>query len=295
MRLRTLVAGLTALAGGTTPAAAQSVGRMLESDFRDLGKDAWAVWVSPFHGSGRDWAIAAGTLAAGGLVSLADDDIDRWMVRHRYDRGWKAIGFVREGGLAFSGKTLTPLAGGLYVIGIATKNQAIRDGVMGCLASYVSTSVLRNQIFYRAISRTRPDSARSDAIDSPPAQHGDQYRIDFGSSDWGRHSFPAGHVANIAACASFLGNRFEMGLVEPLLYVFTAAVGTGRLVDRRHWTSDTFVGVVFGYAAGRLVAHRSLQRDLDRRNPAPIPQATGTGFYISPTTRGMAFGWQARF
>lgn len=294
MRLR---ASLLALLLAGSPAGAQSVGRMLETDGRNFFGDVWAVWVSPFQGSAGDYGLAALTLAGGAAVSVIDDDVDRWVVRHRDDRGFNLLQPVREGGIAFSGQTITPVVGGLYIIALATKNEKLRDGIVGCGAGYVATSVLRNQVLYRLVSRTRPDSSRHHDVAAPPAAQGDQYDIDFGSSAWGRHSFPAGHVANIAACASFLSHRFSMGAAEPLVYALTAAVGVGRIVDRRHWTSDTVIGIVFGYASGKLVAERSRRR-YDAAHPVATPNVTpgpGSGFYLSPGSNGMTLGWSRTF
>ena len=276
------------------PMTAQNVGEMVVADVRDAGKDAWAVWTSPFRATGKDWLLAGGTIAGAALVSVWDDNVDRFMVSHANASYWSPLKELRQGGLAFSGKTITPIVAGTYVLGLVIGSQAIRDGVFGCVASYVSGSVVRNQIFYRVIFRERPDSARHGETTAPPAKQGDQYNIDVGDEGWGGHSLPAGHVANIAACASFLTNRFHMGLVEPALWVVTAGVGLGRQVDRRHWTSDTVLGIVFGYAIGKEVAHRSLERQAARRSPSLMTGALD-GIYVTPSSRGLTMGWQRTF
>jgi hypothetical protein len=110
------------------------------------------------------------------------------------------------------------------------------------------------------------------------------------------HSFPGGHVANIAACASFLGNRFSMGFVEPAMWAVVAGVGVGRMVDRRHWTSDTMLGVLLGYAAGKEVAKRSLDRHSgDRASPVMSGDKQDRGFYLSPDSKGVTLGWHTTF
>jgi hypothetical protein len=51
-----------------------------------------------------------------------------------------------------------------------------------------------------------------------------------------------------------------MGWGEPLVWALATGVAVARTVDERHWASDTFVGSAFGFAAGRLIAQRHLER-----------------------------------
>jgi membrane-associated phospholipid phosphatase len=49
------------------------------------------------------------------------------------------------------------------------------------------------------------------------------------------------------------------------------AIGAGRLLDGRHWLSDTVVGGLFGYATGRAIAARMLARERDAPPPPSTP------------------------
>jgi membrane-associated phospholipid phosphatase len=295
MRNSKLLLAAALVLGTPRITTSQNVGERLVNDVRDAGKDIVAVWVSPFRGSSRDWLLAGGALAGSALISVWDDNVDRFMVSHANASYWSPLKELRQGGIAFSGKTITPVVVGTYALGLVLNNRDIRDGVWGCVASYVSGSVVRNQVFYRAIFRERPDSARKHEVTALPAEQGDQYNFALGNEGWGGHSFPAGHVANIASCASFLTNRFSMGVVEPALWIVTAGVGVGRQVDRRHWTSDTVIGIIFGYAIGKEVARRSLERVAASRAPATMTGAMERGLYFAPTSRGLTLGWQATF
>lgn len=299
---RILLAALP-LAAAAVPVSAQSVAQQFGADIRDYGGDMFAVWLSPLHAHSRDWALALGTFAGAAALSPFDDDVDRYMVQHRYDWFYdKPLSPVREGGVLFTGKYLVPAAGAAYLVGIATNNRALRDAFMGCVSAYASTSVVRSLVAYNLVSRTRPDSARDPANASPPAREGDQYKIAFGHGGWGRNSFPAGHTANMAACASYLSHRFSSRALATVAYTFAGAVAVGRLVDRRHWTSDSVVGWIFGYAAGKLVAQRTLRRE---RTPASGGGAGGEadastisgerGLYFTTVGDRAAFGWRTTF
>jgi membrane-associated phospholipid phosphatase len=293
MRARNLLAGLL-----LTPALlpAQSVGKMLGDDLKNFGGDVWAVWISPFRATPQGWLTTGLMVAGSAAISPLDDNVDRWMVRNEGNSAWSALHALREdGGALFSGKYVTPAAGLALVYSLATKDRKIQEGIFGCAASYVSGSVLRNYVLYALVGRERPDSSRTDSITSPPASEGDQYNFTFpGKKAWGMHSMPAGHAANIMACATFLNTRFEMGIVEPVLYVVTAGIGVGRLVDRRHWTSDTFLGMAFGYAIGREVAKRSLVR-ANQGAAGGAAAAALSKAYINPTKNGITVGWKTTF
>jgi len=294
MRSRSIVFGAALLVGFPGAVHAQSVGKMLEYDVRNGVVDMVSVWATPFRGSGRDWLTTFGVIGASAAISPVDDNVDRWALAHRNESAWSALKELREGGAAYSGKTITPVVAGLYVIGLATKSTHIRDGVWGCAASYASSSIVRTYVFYETIGRQRPDPLKGHQPVPIPSKQGDQYKFRaFPGATWGLHSLPAGHIANIASCAGFLANRFEMGYAEPLVYLVTAGVGMGRILDRRHWTSDTMIGAVFGYAVGKEVALRSLRRreGAKREADASEPQ----GFFVAPAAGGVGMGWQWSF
>jgi membrane-associated phospholipid phosphatase len=280
---------------------AQSVGRMLVDDVENVARDFGAIWVAPFKGDADDYLIAAGVLAGAAALSPLDDDLDRWAVRNR-DRGLlRAIKPLRRGGELYSLNKATPYVAGLYVIGLATKHRGIRDGIMGCAAAYGANTTIRHQFVYRVLGRNRPDTLRDHPQGFVPrgARQGDQYEFHVPSKGYGDHSFPGGHVATMATCATFLSQRFEWGVAEPALALLVAAMGVGRMADQGHWFSDQVVGTVFGYAVGREVARRQkkrLARERARATPAAPSQRGATGPYIGGGDEyGTRIGWQVSF
>jgi membrane-associated phospholipid phosphatase len=241
---------------------AQSVGRMLADDFTWAAQDIGRIFISPFRASGRDYLIAGGVLGASALLSPWDDNVDRWALANQ-DRGLlDALRPVRTGGDFYSLNQATPYVIGLYAVGLATKHRGIRDGIMGCAAAYTANTTIRHQIVYRLVGRNRPDTVRNrpEGEKGPPAQQGDQYEFSVPSDGWATHSFPGGHVATMTTCASFFAHRYDAPYLDPALIALVAAMGVGRIADRGHWLSDQTVGIAFGYAIGREVARRQLQR-----------------------------------
>jgi len=271
-------------------APAQSLGGMIERNVRNSVGDIWGVWVSPVHAKPRDWLLTVGAFGLAAAVSPLDDEVDRWAVRHRDDNGLDFLSPFREGGDAFSGKTVTPIAAGVLVLSFVTKNEKMQDGVFGCLSSYLASYGVRHFVAYPLVSRVRPDSSRSNP--GPPAKQGDQYEIDVpGGKDWGKRSFPGGHVANITTCASFLSKRFEMGVFEVVPWAIVGSVGVSRVLDRRHWLSDQTIGLLFGYAVGKEVAIRSLRR----RGGSSSSSSDASGVFLEPAQEGVRMGWRREF
>jgi membrane-associated phospholipid phosphatase len=283
---------LLTLAGQTR---AQSMGGMVWDNLRNSAGDMWAVWTSPFRATTRDWLIAGAVLGAGAAVSPLDDDVDRWAYRNRDAAIFDALDPVREGGVVFSGRAITPIALGALAVGVVTKNQRLQEGLFGCLSSYGASSVVRNYVVYPLVARTRPDTRQPNVV-APTAEPGDQYDFSFpGSHDWGRHSFPGGHIANVFACSEFLTRRFSMGLAEPVVWAVAAGVGIGRTVDRRHWFSDQLIGAVYGYAVGKEVALRSGRR-ADARNAAvDAGKRSASSLFLEPTSTGWNVGFRRAF
>jgi membrane-associated phospholipid phosphatase len=267
MRIRSLVviaASLTLARG----AAAQSVGKMLGDDFKNAGKDILSVWGSPFDASPRDWMLTAAAFGAFGASMLADQSVSDWALRNDSATFFRGLSPLRRGGKLFSGKYVVPPVAALYVVGIALKNQDLRDFVTGCMSSWGAQSAVRKTV-YLIVGRARPDTLRNDP---------NNWKIPSGGS-WEMHSFPAGHFANAMGCATYWNKRFHLGVAGPAVYALALAVGVGRLADGAHWTSDTVLGGILGYAVGKEIAQRSVGRQHSR--------ALGTAqLYLSPDAMG---------
>ncbi|HEU4993324.1 MAG TPA: phosphatase PAP2 family protein [Gemmatimonadaceae bacterium] len=248
---------------------AQSVGKMLSDDFGNAGKDIVAIWTSPFHASSRDWMLAGASAGVFGLSMLADESVSDWALKSANGDFFDALSPVRRGGKLFAGKYVVPPLAATYIAGVAFKNQALRDLAMGCVASWGSQAAIRRGL-YALVGRARPESL---------PDNNQQWRVPSGGA-WEMHSFPAGHFANALSCATFANERFRLGPAGIAVYAVAGAVGVGRLADGAHWTSDTVIGGVLGYAVGREIARRSLRRKNEPNH--------AVSFQLSPDLAGLA-------
>jgi membrane-associated phospholipid phosphatase len=279
------------------PAGGQTVARMVIDDLKWVAQDVGAIWLSPFRGDASDYALAAGILGGSAALSVFDDNVDRWALANQ-DRGiLKAIGPVRRGGDFYTLNQAVPIVGGAYVLALATKNRGVRDGIMGCAASYTAGTTLRHLVVYNVIGRDRPDTVRNHPAGekSPPARDGDQYHFSVPAHGWKDHSFPGGHVATVATCASFLMNRYDAPYIDIPLVALVGAMGIGRIADRGHWLSDQVVGIAMGWAIGKEVARRQLRRLADERAGARAATMDGSGAIFGPSPSGVHLGWQLTF
>jgi membrane-associated phospholipid phosphatase len=229
--------------------------RSFTGDIDDVLDDIFLVWSAPFNASARDLhglALVAG-IAAPAL--LLDAEIQRWLAAHPESLPVALTAPFREG-LPFNhlGRThvLAPASAALWLAGLAFDVDALRDAGLGCAASNVATTLARFSFSY-LVGRARPSETDDPYTFHVPAFAAHEER-----------SFPGGHAANIMSCVSFWTRRFELGAAEPLLFTLASLVAFGRTVDGAHWTSDTLLGMSWGFAVGRAVAGESRKRENSR-------------------------------
>jgi len=291
MRLNRIFAQSIVLALVTsTTASAQVTLRNTARELTDGLSDVLHIWVSPFRAEGRDWISALGVAAGAAALLPVDDQVDSWIVRHSNAAIVHAVSPWDENhpnlGDLSTGQRLLPISVALLVPGMISDNRKLREAGWGCLSAWQASSTIREAV-YAGISRERPSIAE-----------GDQYAITTPGGEWEYHSFFAGHATNAWACTSFWNSRFHLGALEPILYAGATGITLSRMKDRRHWASDTWVGIAAGYAMGRSVAARYARREAKRNakpEAEPIRASFLEGLSVAPTRGGLALGWSGIF
>lgn len=231
-------------------------------DLRILRGDVWHVITSPVRADKRAIVPALGVAAAMAVVAPFDSSVYAWMQANPEAPLMRAIAPFRESYRVplyelGSALYLIPISGALYAGGRLADEPNVRDAGLGCFAAEVSSSALR-VLIQLMVNRDRPR-------ESPDPGHV--------SPVWARRykgfSFPSGHVANPAACASFVSNRFELGVAEPAMGAYVGVLMLTRIADGQHWGSDVVAGAAMGYAIGKALADRQEQR---MRPAAPVPR-----------------------
>lgn len=291
MRLRFTIVGTTILAlSGAASASAQVTFRTTGHELRDALADVLHIWTSPFHAEQRDWIATIGVAAGAAALLPVDDQVDSWIVRHPNAAVMEATKPWREtnpglGDLS-TGQRLLPISAVLIASGMVSDNRKLREAGWGCLSAWQASSTIR-QAVYAGVARDRPS-----------VDHGDQYAIDVPGGEWDEHSFFGGHAANAVACTTFWNTRFHLGLLEPVLYASAAGISFSRMADRRHWASDTWIGIAAGYAMGRSMTARYARREArreERHEREPTRTSLLEGLRVAPARGGLAVGWSGKF
>ena len=272
-RQSSFLLSLFVLAWGPRVASAQLRGDSTWRALQRLGGDAWSVWTAPVHARARDAEGVAAVVAATGIAAALDQPVQHWISTHPNAWPVAMLGPLRESAHypAYelgSGQFLLPISAALYLAGSFSKSQGLRDAGLGCATAHLTTAGVRGLVFL-FVQRDRPRLSPDDPFN---------VRLR-GTRDWNKHSFFSGHIANSMGCASFLGHRFDLHLAEPAMYGYVTAIGAGRVLDGRHWLSDTVFGALFGYVVGRTISARMLARE---RVPAQTPAAPLTFSFSFP-------------
>jgi membrane-associated phospholipid phosphatase len=235
-------------------------------DFATVTGDIWSAWTSPARLDGHATVAAAIATGSVALAAHFDSSTRVWLNHHERSPLLRVLAPLRDSsgthaGSLGTGAYLLPLTGVLYVGGRLSHSPGLRDAGLGCAAGDLASLGFR-EVAYHAVGRARPRITADPLLVSVP-----------GSGNWLFHSFFSGHIANSMACASFLGRRYSFGIAEALPYTYSIAVGLGRMADGEHWTSDTLIGGIVGFAVGRAIAERQLTRARGA-TPVAIPART---------------------
>jgi len=255
--------------GPYTGARAQVTARTMGTESRDMFSDFGYLLRSPLRADRTEWAVVG--LSALGFAALlpADTPVDRWVVDHPNALVLRVLAPFREesGPLdrLVTAKQLVPISAALFLAGAVADRRGLREAGLGCIAGWGVSNVVRYAT-YAVISRDRPSAADGNSL---------AFAVPGGK--WDQHSFPAGHATNAFACASFWNTRFDLSVGEPALYAVATLSSLARIADRRHWTSDTFVGIVVGFAIGQTVARRYAVREARRDLRARAELVAGAG------------------
>ncbi|MEX0288573.1 MAG: phosphatase PAP2 family protein [Flavobacteriaceae bacterium] len=184
----------------------------------------------PFHWQGNDWAnfgyLSAGTAA----LFLVDDEFQNWTNGFSED----VPDFITEYGHKYGNPNNNyMLTGGVYLVGLFTKNEKLRrTGVL--LISSATAGGFLQQVSKRIIGRARPRSGDSSGTYDP--LHLDRV--------FNYDSFPSGHALLAFSNAYIIAKQFKSPWIKAGLYTIGSIPGIVRVMDDFHWISDVAFGTV---------------------------------------------------
>lgn len=181
----------------------------------------------PFHWGGKDFLTAGAIILGTGALYTFDEDSSDWFRNQEED----VPGVFKEAGY-YLGKPLYnySLNGGVYLVGLITKNEKIRKTGVLLFSSSVAVGLIQS------VSKTFVGRAR------PVADVGKASFKPF-SSEAAYHSFPSGHT--ILAFTTFyaIGKQFKNPWAKGGFYALGLLSPVTRLWSGAHWLTDIALSV----------------------------------------------------
>lgn len=219
----------------------------------------------------RWWHVGA-AVGSVAVISLADHDLQRWVVDHRTQGQqdladvWQQWGEVRIP----VGVTLGTIGAGL----ILHEPSVTRTG--GRLATSLVAVTLLGRGMKKVVGRARPSEANG------------QYTFDpFGSYN----AFPSGHTITAFAFSATLADAIDNKWADIGLYTLAGGTGVSRMVGNHHWLSDVVAAAVLGTTVAKVVDGK--WRIFGLRSPQFLtgPSGAGVGWTMDvPALRGARSG-----
>ncbi len=220
------------------PGAGQSF-TFERSLLRDLFHTQKTFWTSPvrWRVSDLNWAVPFAGISAALIAS--DTEIER-NLRTRPSLVRRSNDLTQYGTLAFGGAVA-----GTYLWGKLRGNDRLSETAW-MAGEAVANSFATTFVLKAATQRARPEQATSTG---------------FGQ---GGSSFPSEHAAAAWSIASVFAHEYPGPATKLLAYGAASALTASRVVGRKHFASDAFIGSTLGWWLGRQVwrQHRDPEADL---------------------------------
>lgn len=242
----------------------------------DVGNTFLAVghsYLRPFHWNGRQWQALGGVAAGTALLYAIDDETSRFISNQRES----VPRAVRDYGTFYgSPENNFLLTTGVYVTGLALKNEKLRRTGVLLIASAAASGFLQ-QVVKSAVGRARPVAGLTKDTFDP-----------FNSSR-NFHSFPSGHAVLAFSNAYAIAKQFRNPWVKGAIYVVGLVPGVSRVWDRQHWLSDFGVSIALSIATVEAI-DKFLDRKYDEKYNAQ-PKAISWNLVLGPGTLGVSMNF----
>lgn len=158
-----------------------------------------------------------------------------------------------------------------FFLGGAEHNQHLQETSILTEEAMVDSFFLNTALGY-AIDRQTPSQGNGKGNIWP-----------HGASTWpDGQSMPSDHSILAWSFAHVVASEYPGWATKTLVYSLATSVSAARVVARKHFPSDVFVGAVLGYYIGGYVVHRrSTELSSDSFFLAPVRTPNGTGIELS--------------
>lgn len=250
----------------TTFTDTSGVFEIIARDFSYTGHDLQEVFKSATTPTWEKAAILSG-LTAGTIGFIQWDDDFRLSARKGVSSDLNTASRI----VKFYGEkyVVVGIGGGLYVTGLAFKNDDIRTAgrltFEALLVSGITTGSLK-----LIIGRSRP------RLNEGPR------KFNFWEWDNALQSLPSGHTTNAFTVSTVLAESIDTWWARVGLYSLAAATSYSRVYDDEHWVSDIALGAAIGYLSGKVIVEINSARETQE-----IINSLKNRVSLYPTTGGI--------
>jgi hypothetical protein len=158
-----------------------------------------------------------------------------------------------------------------YFVGSAKHNRRLQETAILAEEAMVDSFILNTALGY-GIDRQTPTQGNGKGNFWP-----------YGPKTWpDGQSMPSDHSVLAWSFARVVAAEYPTKLTELGVYSLAASVSAARVVARKHFPSDVFVGGVLGYyIGGYVVRHRATQLPVREFSLSPIRTPNGNGIELS--------------
>ncbi len=189
-------------------------------------------FTQPVRWEKNDFFIAGATAVSISILYLADEETS-----HFFTNQSEAIpGSIKEFGWAFGRPEANyGLTSGVYLVGLFTNNEKIRETGVLLVTSSVIGGVLQ-QTMKTVVGRGRPNIEKGQ----------NQFKLFKGGQDYG--SFPSGHTMLTTTTTYALSKQFDSYWIKGGLYALGLVTPVSRLWAGAHWLTDVTLSLVMSVA-----------------------------------------------
>lgn len=204
-----------------------STKEMLVADAKRTFGGLKYAYSRPLQWGKNDFLNAGAIILGTGVLYTFDEESSIWFIGQEPD----VPGILKETGF-YLGKPLYnySINGGVYLLGLFTKNEEIRKTGVLLLSASATVGILQT-ISKTAIGRARPIVGEGKGSFKPF------------SKEAGYHSFPSGHT--ILAFTTFyaIGKQFDNPWIKGGFYTLGMISPVSRLWQGAHWLTDVALSV----------------------------------------------------
>jgi len=231
-----------------------------------VAQDEWGIITAPTHWREPElpWVAAFGV---GTTLALASDTAAMGKVGVHPNREKQATRYSNYAGLY---APPAALALGFFVGG-AQHNHHLQQTTILAEEAMVDSVILNTGLGY-AIDRQTPTQGNGKGNIWPN-----------GAKTWpDGQSMPSDHSILAWSFAHVVASEYPGWATKLTVYSLATSVSAARVVARKHFPSDVFVGAVLGYSIGGYVVHRrSKESSFDNISLAPVRTPNGNGIELS--------------